>query len=77
MSTLDTTVSMLEMLPENDVLDVQNYIIQNKMKRSNPFQQLSSEQILSELKQSRQQYENGQCQEMGEAIQEIREKYGL
>ena len=48
MSTLESTISILEVLPEADLLEV-----------------------------SRQQAAEGKCQEMGQALAEIREKYGL
>ncbi len=76
MSTLEATVSLLEMLPESELATVRKFIVQNIIK-SNPFQKLTEEQLLDDLETSRAQYEAGQYSDMGEAIQEIGERYGL
>ena len=41
------------------------------------IQKLTEEQLLDDLETSRAQYEAGQYSDMGEAIQEIGERYGL
>ncbi len=38
---------------------------------------LSAEDILSELSESRQQYENGEYQDFDDAIDDLKQKYGL
>ena len=76
MSTLEATVSMLEMLPESELTTVRNFIVQNIIK-NNPFQKLTEEQLIDDLETSRIQYEAGQYSDMSEAIQEIGERYGL
>lgn len=76
MSTLEATVSMLEMLPESELATVRRFIVQNIIK-NNPFQKLTEEKLLEDLETSRAQYEAGQYSDMGEAIQEIGERYGL
>ena len=42
-----------------------------------PFQPKSQEEIYRDLEISRQQAAEGKCQEMGQALAEISEKYGL
>jgi len=42
-----------------------------------PFQPKSREEIYCDLEISRQQTAEGKCQEMGQALAEIRTKYGL
>ena len=76
MSTLEATVSMLEMLPESELATVRRFIVQNIIK-NNPFQKLTEEKLLEDLETSRAQQEAGQYSDMGEAIQEIGERYGL
>ena len=79
MSTLESTISILEVLPEADLLEVQQFAKRLFTLRSDkrPFPLKSREEIYKDLEISRQQVAEGKCQEMGQALAEIREKYGL
>lgn len=79
MSTLESTISILEVLPEADLLEVQQFAKRLFTLRSDkqPFQPKSREEIYKDLEISRQQAAEGKCQEMGQALAEIREKYEL
>lgn len=79
MSALESTISILEVLPEADLLEVQQFAKRLFMLRSDkhPFPPKSREEIYKDLEISRQQAVEGKCQEMGQALAEIREKYGL
>ena len=77
MSTLEQTVSMLETLPEDDVKAIHDIIYRFYIRKRSPFTPLTREKLLGDLAISREQIANGECKELGEAIQEIEEKYGL
>lgn len=79
MSTLESTISMLEVLPEADLVKIQDFTRKLFRQRGAacPFQPKSREEIYSDLEISRQQAAEGKCQEMGQALAEISEKYGL
>ena len=79
MSILESTISILEVLPEADLLEVQQFAKRLFMLRSDkrPFPLKSREEIYKDLEISRQQVAEGKCQEMGHTLTEIREKYGL
>lgn len=79
MSTLESTISILEVLPEADLLEVQQFAKRLFTLRSDkqPFPPKSREEIYRDLEISRQQATEGKCQEMGQALAEIREKYEL
>ena len=76
MSTLEATVSLLEMLPESELATVRRFIVENIIK-NNPYQKLTEEKLLDDLATSRTQYEAGEYTDMSEAIQEIGERYRL
>ncbi len=75
MSTLDTTVSMIQRCTEDELQVVQQVIRQFFLNRESHT--TTQKQFLEELEISRMQHQNGQCQEAGEALTELREKYGL
>lgn len=86
MSTLQNTISMLEVLPESDLIKVQNFTKKLSKRHEvksideaigNFLQPKSREDIYRDLEISRQQAAEGNCMEMGQALAEIREKYGL
>ena len=79
MTTLENTISMLEVLPEADLVKIQDFTRKLFRKRgaAYPFQPKSREEIYRDLEISRQQAAEGKCQEMGQALAEISEKYGL
>ena len=51
-------------------------VVNNGEKRS-PFTPLTKDQILEDLKTSREQYENGEYLDFDEALDEIEAKYGI
>ena len=79
MSILENTISMMEVLPEADLLEIQNFT--KKLFRlrnvNSCFQPVSEEKILDDLATSRNQIAEGKYKEMGQAIEGIRKKYGL
>lgn len=79
MSTLENTISMLEGLPETGLIKIQNFIKKLFRQRSEegPFASKSRDEIYADLEISGQQAAEEQYQEMGEALAEIRSKYGL
>ncbi len=75
MSTLDTTVSMIQKCTEDELQVVQQVIRQFFLNRG-PHT-TTKKQFLEELQISRGQHQGGQSQEAGEALAELRAKYGL
>ncbi len=75
MSTLDTTVSMVQKCTEDELQVVQQVIRQFFLNRG--AHTITKKQFLEELQISREQHQSGQSQESGEALAELREKYGL
>lgn len=79
MNAFESTVSMMEALPESDLIKIRNFTQKLYMYRNagSPFEPLKEEEILNDLRISREQTAQGQSKEMGRAIEEIRNKYGL
>ncbi len=79
MNTLENTISMMELLPEDDLIEIQNLTkkLFNLRNADNPFQPLSKHEIMRDLQISREQTKNGQYKDMDKALEGIREKYGL
>lgn len=79
MSTLETTVSMLELLPERELLVIQKLVkrIFESHEKDNPFQPLTEEQIYALLAVSRQQAETGECDDADDFYKEMTAKYGV
>ncbi|MCM1245533.1 MAG: hypothetical protein NC293_07815 [Roseburia sp.] len=86
MNTLQSTISMIEVLPEADLLKIQDFA--KKLSKRRELETAdeavgrflppkSKEDIYRDLEMSRQQAAEGKCQEMGEALAEIRARYGL
>ena len=77
MSTLESTISMLRVLPEADVeviFEMTKKLFEDK---SSPFVPVSKEQILQDVHISEKQIEQGKTTDASEAIQELRKRYGL
>ncbi len=77
MSTLETTISMLRVMPEAEVqviFDVTKALFD---KRSSPFQPVSKEQVLRDLALSEQQIASGEFRDARVAIQELKARYGV
>lgn len=78
MSTLESTIAMLEALPESDLIKIQDDIKRLFEQRSgSPFPLLSREDILRDLETSEQQFADGDYQEAGEFLAGLRQEYGL
>ena len=79
MNTLENTVSMMKALPETDLVKIQDFTKKLFQRQQNncPFPLKSREDIYKDLEISRKQTAEGKCMEMGQALAEIREKYGL
>ena len=79
MTILESTISMIKVMPESDLVEIQNFA-RNLLMRHDadcPFPLKNREDIYKELETSRQQASEGKCQDMGQALAEIRKKYGL
>lgn len=79
MNTLEHTISMMEVLPEADLLQIHQltkklFRLRNTKTSLNP---LNEKDILNDLEISRNQIANKKCEDMGQALEKIREKYGL
>ena len=79
MSTLEATVSMLEVLSESDLLRIQNFAkcLLMSQGRENPFQPLTKSQILEQLDESEKQFVCSQTRDADAFADEMMEKYGL
>ncbi len=77
MSTLEQTVSMLKVLPDDDIKAIHDITYRFYIREHSPFAPLTKEKVLNDLAISREQISNGDCKELGQAIQEIEAKYGL
>lgn len=79
MTTLENTISMMEVLPEADLLEIQKFTTKLfKQRRTDcPFLLKSREDIYKDLEISRKQAEAGEYQEAGEFMAELREEYGI
>ena len=79
MTMLENTISMIKVMPEADLAEVQNFARKLLQQRGAgcPFPLKSREDIYKDLAVSRRQAAEGKCQDMGQAIAEIKAKYGL
>lgn len=70
MSPLETTISMLEAMPEDARIKVMEFTQQlfTSRKPANPFIPVSQEQVLLDLTESRQQIADGQGLDMEDAF---------
>ena len=79
MTTLEVTMSLLEILSEEDLKRVQNFAKCLLMSQSNPspFQPLTKEQILSDIGESFKDIDNHNCKDANEYIDDLLVKYDL
>ncbi len=79
MTTLEATMSLLEILSEEDLKRVQNFAKCLLMSQSNPspFQPLTKEQILSDIGESFKDIDNHNCKDANEYIDDLLVKYDL
>lgn len=79
MSTIDATVSMLEVMPEEARLKVFEFTQQMfvSKKQENPFVSVTVKSVLSDLAESRQQIAEGNGLDMGNALEELGKQHGF
>ncbi len=79
MTMLESTISMIKVMPEADLAEIQKFAKKLLQRRDAgcPFPMKSREDIYKDLEISRQQAARGECQDMRQALTEIRTKYGL
>lgn len=79
MTTLENTISMIKVMQEADLAEVQNFARKLLQRREAgcPFPLKSREDIYKDLEVSRQQIRDGEYQEAGAFIAGIRKEYGI
>lgn len=79
MTTLENTISILEVLPEADLIKIQDFAqkLFHQHKTACPFSPLSGEDILKSARKSEQQIANGEYKDAGEFLTELRQEYGI
>lgn len=79
MTMLESTISMLEILPEADLVEIQNVAKKLLQKRNAvcPFVLKNKEDIYRDLDASRQQIAKGDYQVAKEFSAEVRKEYGI
>ncbi len=79
MSVLENTISMLEVLPETDLIRIQDYtrsLIKQRGAKY-PFPLLDEKDIIEIAKTSERQIANGECKNAKEFLSELRQEYGI
>lgn len=79
MTMLESTISMIKVMPEADLAEVQNFAKKLLQRREAgcPFPLKGREDIYKDLEVSRKQIRNGEYHEAGEFIAEVRKEYGI
>lgn len=79
MSTIEATMSMMEVMPEDARIKVMEYAqkLFTSRKPANPFVSLTTEQILSDLDEAHREIEDGKGMEAGAAMAEMGKKHGF
>ncbi len=77
MSTLESTISMLRVMPEADVRVIFEMTKKLFDDKASPFAPVRKKQILQDVDVSSRQIEQGNTQDTAEAIRELKTKYGL
>ena len=77
MSTLESTISMLRVMPEADVRVIFEMTKKLFDDKASPFAPVSKKQILQDVDVSSRQIEQGNTQDTAEAIRELKTKYSL
>ena len=79
MSTLENTISMLEVLPETDLIKIQDYARSLFKQRGAeyPFPLLSEEDIIKIAETSERQIANCKCKNAKDFLSELRQEYGI
>ena len=77
MSTLESTISMLRVLPEAEVQVIFDITRAMLEKRPSPFATVSKESVIKDIDLSTEQFARGEAREAREVISDLRAKYGL
>lgn len=79
MSTIDATVSMLEVMPEEARLKVFEFTQQLfvSKKQESPFVSVTVKSVLFDLAESRQQIAEGNGLDMEDALEELGKQHGF
>jgi EAL domain-containing protein (putative c-di-GMP-specific phosphodiesterase class I) len=79
MSPIEATISMMEVLPEDDLIQIRNFttMLYEKRKVNNPFVPLTEEKLMADLETSRTQIEQGKSSNMKTALERLGAKYGI
>lgn len=79
MSSMEATMSMLEVMPEEARLKVLEFTkkLFTLERPANPYRKLTSDQILGDLEESRKQIARGEGLEMEDALGELGRKHGF
>ncbi len=78
MSTYEATISLLEGLSEEQLIQVQNLARRYKQKAiNNPFKEMSESELFRKIDQAIAHAENGLVLDANVSVRELRDKYGL
>lgn len=79
MTMLESTISMIKVMPEADLAEIQNFARKLLQRRDEgcPYPLKSREDIYKDLEGSRRQIQNGEYQEASDFIAEVRKEYGI
>lgn len=79
MSSMEATISMLETMPEEARMQVMEFTrkLFTSERPANPHTPLTSDQILSDLEESRNQIARGDGLDMEEALEDLGRKYAF
>lgn len=79
MSALENTISMIKILPEADLVEIQNFVrkLIQRQEADCPFAPKSREDIYKDLEIAHQQIADGEYQDANEFIVEVRKEYGI
>ena len=76
MNTREANIALLLTIPDNAQQQIFNYLSENYCYES-PYKPLSSDEIYSELEESRTCYERGEFEDFDKALDDISTKHGL
>ena len=79
MSSMEATLSMQETMPEEARLKVLEFTkkLFTSERPANPYKELTSDQILGELEESRKQIARGEGLDMEDALNRLGRKHGF
>lgn len=75
MNVRDINIALISVIPDSEQQKVYSYL--SDFCKENPLKPLSSDDILSELAESRECYERGEYEDFDDALDEISKKYGV